>query len=93
MPIRLPRPVIEEFTGLSVTPRRHVENISSLILGESRGATLGVPCWNQPSLYNEPRTDYYILSSSVTHVWDSSRTYLGLLSGNTCLALTCLVDH
>ena len=43
-----------------------VENVSILILGEPRGTTLGVPCWNQPSLYKEPRTKYFILSSSVT---------------------------
>ena len=36
-----------------------VEIVSSLILREPRGATLSVPCWNLPSLYKEPRTDYY----------------------------------
>ena len=33
--------------------------ITSLILWEPRGATLCVLCWNLPSLYIEPRTDYY----------------------------------
>ena len=62
----------------------NAENVSSLILGEPRGATLSIPCMNRPSLYREPRRDYYILSSSsVTHIWNSSRTSLKVLSGNT----------
>ena len=64
------------------------------VLGEPRGATLSVPCWNRPSLstQGEPRPDL-LHTLLLSHIRDSSRTSLGLLSGNTCLALTCLVDY
>ena len=54
-------PTRQRLLGSTVAPRRHVENVSSLILGGPRGATFNAPCWNQPSLYREPRTNYYTM--------------------------------